>query len=206
MLVLDDRRGIPVPDAGAADPRLVFTSVPRTEGVLDGGWWPHTRDLSEELPALLAAVASRFGAVARVSLSATVWDATPQEITACDRVVAVAWFRACDAHTIRLLGGQSWHLDLLVIPSDTAADTAATALALVATRHTIAALHAILTAPRQPHPASLPQAASPSRARTAEPARLSGERAGSKGRPVMRFRSFPEQADPPSNRARRDAT
>jgi hypothetical protein len=32
------------------------------------------------------------------------------------RVVRLDWFGAWDAHTIRLLGGDSSHLDLLVIP------------------------------------------------------------------------------------------
>jgi len=50
--------------------------------------------LSQELPALLAALESRFEVVvARVSLSATVWDATPEQVAVGDRVVQVAWFR-----------------------------------------------------------------------------------------------------------------
>jgi hypothetical protein len=54
------------------------------------------------------------------------------------------WFRACDAHTIRLVGTGSWHLDVLVIPPDTAAATAAVAMAGVARRDTVTALHSIL--------------------------------------------------------------
>jgi len=138
---------VPVSEPGAAAGRLVFTPATGIRGALDGGWWPRTRHLSKELPALLAAVASRFGVVVgRISLSATVWDATPEHIGAGDRVVQVAWFRARDAHTIRLLGGDFWHLDLLVIPPDTAADAAAAALALVAKGETVGALHAITTA------------------------------------------------------------
>ena len=140
----DDRRATPVPDAGVADPRLVFTPTPRVEGALDGGWWPHTRNLSEELPGLLAAVTSRFGPVARISLNALNWDVLAEEIPAGDRVVQLVWFRACDAHTIRLVGTGSWHLDVLVIPPDTAAATAAVAMAGVARRDTVTALHSIL--------------------------------------------------------------
>jgi hypothetical protein len=36
-------------------------------------------------------------------------------------VVAVAWFRALDAHTIRLLGADFGYLNLLVIPPAAAA-------------------------------------------------------------------------------------
>ena len=53
--------------------------------------------------------------------------------------------RAFDADTIRLLGNEHWHLDMLVIPPDTAADTAAAALSGVTLGHSVAALHAILT-------------------------------------------------------------
>jgi uncharacterized protein DUF5994 len=124
---------------------LVFTRASGAHRVLDGGWWPRTRILSEELPGLLAVVESRFGVViARISLSATAWDATPERIIVGDRVVQVAWFRACDAHTIRLIGGEFWHLDLLEIEPDTTADAAGAALRLVAHAHTIGALHTIL--------------------------------------------------------------
>jgi len=130
--VLDDGHAIP-------HPRVVFTPTPRTGGLVEGAWWPHTRTLSDELPALLAAVASRFGPVARVSMNATEWDTTLQQMTCSDGVVQLVWFRASDAHTIRLIGREHWHLDVLVIPPDTAADTAAAALSGVALRHSVAA-------------------------------------------------------------------
>ncbi len=142
---LDGGHGSPVTNATFANPRLVYTPTSCAEGVLDGAWWPHTRVLSEELPPLLAAVASRFGPVAKISLNTTAWDATPQDITCGDGAVQVAWYRACDADTIRLLGNEHWHLDMLVIPPDTAADTAAAALSGVTLGHSVAALHAILT-------------------------------------------------------------
>ena len=105
---LDGGHGSPVTNATFANPRLVYTPTSCAEGVLDGAWWPHTRVLSEELPPLLAAVASRFGPVARISLNTTAWDATPQDITCGDGVVQVAWYRSCDADTIRLLGSEHW--------------------------------------------------------------------------------------------------
>jgi hypothetical protein len=142
---LESGHGSRVSSAAFANPRLVFTPTPRAEGVLDGAWWPHTRVPSEELPPLLAAVASRLGPVARVSLNTTAWDATPHDITCGDGVVQVAWYRSCDADTIRLLGSEHWHLDVLVIPADTPADTAAAALSGATRGHSVAALHSILT-------------------------------------------------------------
>lgn len=181
MSVLDAGPGhpcdIPTPAPGAAALRVVFAPVPHLDGVLDGGWWPHSPTLAGELPALLGVVATRFGKVARVSLSAIAWDAAPEEVTCGGQVVAVAWFRALDAHTIRLLGSEFGHLNLLVIPSDTAADASAAALALVARRHTVAALHAILTAAPTAQPAAAPGAATPG-----DPA-LTGSR--SRGKPAI---------------------
>ena len=93
---------------------------------------------------MLTAVGSRFGVVvAGVSLSATVWDATPEQISVGDRIVQVAWFRAPEARTIRLLGDRFWHVDLLVIPPDTAADAARAALALVAAGDGVGALRTL---------------------------------------------------------------
>jgi len=146
----DDRRATSVPDAGADELRLVFGPTPRVEGLLDGGWWPHTRNLAVELPELLAAVTSKFGPVARISLNTSAWDALPEEISAGDRVVQLVWFRACDAHTVRLVGTRAWHLDLLVIAPETAADTAAAAMAGAARRDTITTLHLILAGAHSP--------------------------------------------------------
>jgi hypothetical protein len=86
---------------------------------------------------LVAAVQNRLGvAVARVSMSATIWDATPEKISVGQRTVQVAWFRAHDAHTIRLLGGDAWHADLLALPPETPDDVARGALATVTRERT----------------------------------------------------------------------
>jgi hypothetical protein len=138
---LGDRRGLRLSDPGTAEVRLVSTHLRGAQSVVDGGWWPRTRDRSQELPALLTAVGSRFGVVVvRVSLSATVWDATPEQISVGDRIVQVVWVWAPEARTIRLLGDRFWHVDPLVIPPDTAADARA---ALVAAGDGVCALRAI---------------------------------------------------------------
>ena len=156
--VLGDQFGSRV----SADPRLAFTSAVGAQRHFDGGWWPYTQTLSKELPALLAVVEGRFGVeIGRISLSATAWDATPERIIVGDREVQAAWFRARGAHTIRLLGGEFWHLDLLVIEPDTTADAASAALRLVAHAHTIGALHTILAAHLDPETASGPTKAGP---------------------------------------------
>jgi len=113
---LGDCRGLRLSDLGTAEVRLVSTHLRCAQSVLDGGWWPRTRDVSKELPALLTAVGSRFGVVVgRVSLSATVWDATPEQISVGDWIVQ--WRGSGHGRlAIRLLGDRFWHVDLLAIP------------------------------------------------------------------------------------------
>jgi hypothetical protein len=115
------------------DSRLVFAPSPTAQGVVDGSWWPRTRDPAVELPALIAAVADRLGMVDRIALNADAWDTRPQRITTVDQqMVRLDWPDASDAHTIRVTGDDSSHLDLLVIPPDTATNLALTCLAITA--------------------------------------------------------------------------
>jgi Family of unknown function (DUF5994) len=115
------------------DSRLVFAPSPTALGVVDGSWWPRTRDPAAELPALIVAVTDRLGMVDRIALSADAWDARPQGITTVgQQVVRLDWSGAWDAHTIRVTGGGSSHLDLLVIPPDTATVLALACLAIAA--------------------------------------------------------------------------
>jgi hypothetical protein len=130
-----------VPDPGTADPspipRLAFPPSPTAHGVLDGCWWPRTRDPAAELPALVAAVAERLGVVIRIALSENAWDTTPRRIIAAgDRVVLLDWLVTWDQHTIRLIGSNSAHIDLLAIPSETARAVAMNCLAVAAGRRT----------------------------------------------------------------------
>ncbi len=126
-----------IPDTGAEalkpDSRLVFAPSPTARGVVDGSWWPRTRDPAAELPALIAAVTDRLGMVDRIALSADSWDTRPQRITTVgQQVVGLDWSGVWDAHTIRVIGRDFSHLDLLVIPPDTAKTLALACLAIAA--------------------------------------------------------------------------
>lgn len=103
-----------------AHPRLVLSPRPPDVGTVGGRWWPRTDDLALELPALVAAVTHRFGAVDRISLDPEAWNAMPRSVTIDDRVILLDWFGARHRHAVGLHGPHSSHLDLLLIPSDTA--------------------------------------------------------------------------------------
>jgi Family of unknown function (DUF5994) len=138
MSVLERQHSIP--DTGAEttkpDSRLVFPPSPTAQGVVDGSWWPRTRHPAAELPALIAAVTDRLGMVDRITLNADAWDTRPQQITTFGQpVVRLDWSGAWDTHTIRVTGRDFSHLDLLVIPPDTATALALTCLAIAAAQN-----------------------------------------------------------------------
>jgi hypothetical protein len=58
--------------------RLRLKAKAPTTGVVDGGWWPRSRDLATEVPALLAVLAVRPGAVEVVSYHLNALGPTPR--------------------------------------------------------------------------------------------------------------------------------
>jgi hypothetical protein len=86
--------------------------------------------------ALIAAVTDRLGMADRIALNADAWDTRPQRVTTGGKhVVRLDWSGAWDAHTIRLTGRDPSHLDLLVIPPDTATVLDLTCLAIAAVQN-----------------------------------------------------------------------
>ncbi len=98
---------------------------------MDGRWWPRTDDLAVELSALLAAVADRVARVDRISLDPETWACRARTVTVDGRVILLDWFGARHSHTVGLRGAHSSHLDLLVIPPDTAAIVALACLTML---------------------------------------------------------------------------
>src|SRR4051794_39358339 len=68
------------------DPSLSHT------GMFDGAWWPRSRDLGRELPALIAALHRRIGPVLHVGVERSAWDTVPPRITVDGRVVRINCF------------------------------------------------------------------------------------------------------------------
>jgi len=134
ILVLDRRRDGSYPGVAAAEPRvrLAFSPSTSADDVVNGGWWPRSRDPATELPALVVAVAERLGVVRRIALNADAWTSWPHELMIVGAPRIRLDWRTGDAHTIRLLGGDTSHLDLLAIPPDTPAILALTCLARAA--------------------------------------------------------------------------
>jgi hypothetical protein len=124
-----------LPDAGQVHRALKpGTAVVRLEttherkGVLDGAWWPRSRDITAELPALIAALTEHLGPVTRVGLDAQAWEPLPTRLVVDDRVVHIDSFPVGDA-TVLVTRGDQDHFSLLVVPPHTAPEAARAAMA-----------------------------------------------------------------------------
>jgi hypothetical protein len=76
--------------AGTAVIRLETTHD--RQGVLDGAWWPRSRDIAAELPALIAALTEHLGPIIRISLDTAAWEELPTRLIIDDRVVRIDSF------------------------------------------------------------------------------------------------------------------
>ncbi|MFE9749026.1 DUF5994 family protein [Saccharothrix saharensis] len=114
-------------------------------GHVDGAWWPRSRDLVTELPALLAVLAVRLGHVMRVSYNLSEWSTAPRRVTADSGQVRLEGFNWRPAHTVDLVAADRHRLTLLVVPSDTDPVAAHHTIALAADPDNIQTVHDLLT-------------------------------------------------------------
>ncbi|MEU7035607.1 DUF5994 family protein [Streptomyces sp. NPDC046237] len=98
------------------------------EGVLDGAWWPRSRTVGGELPALIEALTAHLGPITRVGLDTAAWEEVPTRVVVGDRVVHLDSFPVGD-DTVLITRGESDHFALLVVPPDTTPDAARDAMA-----------------------------------------------------------------------------
>ncbi|MEU5428419.1 DUF5994 family protein [Streptomyces olivoreticuli] len=98
------------------------------EGILDGAWWPRSRDIAAELPGLIGALTEHLGPVTRVGLDASAWEELPVRLVIDDRVVHIDSFPVGD-DTVLITRGESDHFVLLVVPPGTEPGAAHAAMA-----------------------------------------------------------------------------
>ena len=87
--------------------------------LLDGAWWPRSRELSLEVPLLAAEFAKDGTRVTRVIYYPSSWQVAPPKVTVDGRRIHLGWFREIDPHLVSLRTGQDERIELLVIPSET---------------------------------------------------------------------------------------
>ncbi|WP_020422919.1 DUF5994 family protein [Amycolatopsis sp. ATCC 39116] len=110
------------PKAGmaAGPPRLKLRasqnpSAP-TPGYVDGAWWPRSRDLSAELPALRAVLAARLGPIDRIAYHATAWDPAVRHFDRRGSLAPVVGYRRQESDTVDVTTSAGDRLVLVVVP------------------------------------------------------------------------------------------
>lgn len=124
----ESRVGAPVVPA-----RLSLTPKTVVAGSLDGAWWPRSRDLVTELPALAAALEEPWGRITRVTVNPTRWPVIPHTVAVAGRTLHVGWFTEQDPDKLILLSYTVGRWDLLVVPPETEPAVATRLMAAAAT-------------------------------------------------------------------------
>jgi hypothetical protein len=119
----------------SSSPRLSLAPVGPAPALLDGAWWPRSRDLAAELPALTAVLDPLWGRITRVTVNPTHWPVVPRKVPVAGHVVKVGWFLPeQDAHELLLLSYRVGRWNLLVIPPQTTPESAARLMAAASDR------------------------------------------------------------------------
>jgi hypothetical protein len=111
--------------------RLTLAPAGAPPALIDGAWWPRSRNLTEQLPALVECLDPLWGQITRVAVSRTFWPVIPGEVPAHGHMVRVGWSNAGqDPHKLLLLSYTFGCWSLLVIPPETGPATAARLMAM----------------------------------------------------------------------------
>ncbi|GAA1965375.1 DUF5994 family protein [Amycolatopsis minnesotensis] len=97
-------------------------------GGLDGAWWPRSRELRAELPALVEVLAIRLGYIAKVVYVRGEWENVPRRAEIDGHIVLLDASRAHDENLVVVTGPEPHRVRLLVIPPDTTAECGHAAL------------------------------------------------------------------------------
>lgn len=101
------------------------------EDPVHGGWWPYTKDLTDELEPLLQALFASGYEVRRVMYGMRGWDPAPRQMVLDGRVVRLVGYYSQQGASIVLIDASgAKHLDLLVIAPEEDATVAKNAMDL----------------------------------------------------------------------------
>ncbi len=96
-------------------PRLRLKPKAPLSGYVDGAWWPHSDDLTTELPDLLAVLSVRLGQIGRVIYNVNEWPNAPKKFATGGRTVRLDGYRLQPVHTVEILGLDRKKIVLLVV-------------------------------------------------------------------------------------------
>jgi hypothetical protein len=111
---------VQLPDSPAAAARITFRQPVSPAGFIDAAWWPHSNDLTAELPEVLTGLWSVGREIFRISYSLDVWDRAPRRLRVHGRQVRLGGFTTIDP--LLAVFSDAWgkdSIDVLVIPPTT---------------------------------------------------------------------------------------
>jgi hypothetical protein len=139
------RSGAQITPDGREHLRLRLKPRAPATGAVDGGWWPRSRDLAVEVPALLAVLAIRLGTVEGVTYNLGDWGPTSRKITVGGARVRIAGYRSQHPDTIDVFGPRH-RVTLLVVPPEATGPVAHAALMAAGHRANTDSVEALLLA------------------------------------------------------------
>ncbi len=100
--------------------RVSFRQPVSKDGYVDAGWWPRSRDLTQELPPLLEVLWTAAREITRVTYNSDSWDPAPRRLIIERRLVHLGGFRHQDPLLLSAMttGGVD-RIEFLVIAPDT---------------------------------------------------------------------------------------
>lgn len=125
-------------------PRLRLKRKAPAGGFVDGAWWPHSDDLSAELPDLLTVLSVRLGNIERVRYNRAEWTTAPAKLRFADQVVRLDGYDRHPAGTLGVQGARGGEMLLLVIPARTDPDDAHAAMMATAASESASSIRALL--------------------------------------------------------------
>lgn len=154
---VNDAAVVEVPEPAA---RILLKLPGKYPGVVDGAWWPRSRDLVRELPLLVAALGGVWGQIYHATVQVRMWPDIPKSVRTGEHFVRVGWFDAeQDPHDICLLslpGRGRW--DLLVIPPEFDLAVAAQLMATAASPDNLQTASSLIATASAPPAPSAPSA------------------------------------------------
>ncbi|OEU87424.1 hypothetical protein DB35_22395 [Streptomyces abyssalis] len=108
---------------------LRLKSEPSGDGLFDGAWWPHSRDIHAELPGLVTVLSEHLGPIDRIGLDADAWDGLGEPLFVDGRLIQIDWFPVGDDTVIITRGGLD-NFSLLAISPEAGVDEAHAAMTM----------------------------------------------------------------------------
>jgi hypothetical protein len=114
--------------------RLRLKPKAPSTGYVDGGWWPRSRNLAAELPALAEVLSVRLGAINRIRFALAAWDIGPFQTLVGEQVIRLEASRSLYENVVHISGPGREPIRLLVIPPESPGPAGHAALMLAARR------------------------------------------------------------------------